>query len=72
MGRTSATNVHQIHKLVTGFNRRTPDSNVICGNNQYSNNQHGKNRNGNKYGIKIYNLRSGKHDTQRDAKDVDF
>ena len=49
---------------------------MICGNNQYSNNQHGKNRNGNKYGekhgIKTYNLRSGKHDTQRDAKDVDF
>ena len=35
-----------------GFNRRTPDSNVIYGNNQYSNNQYGRNRNGNKYGGK--------------------
>ena len=49
---------------------------MIYENNQYSNNQYGKNRNGNKYGgkygIKAYNLRSGKHDTQSDAKDVDF
>ena len=51
-----------------GFNRRTPDSNVIYGNNQYGNNQYGKNRNGNKYGrkygIKACNLRLGKHDTK--------
>ena len=49
---------------------------MIYGNNQYSNNQYGKNRNGNKYGrkhgIKTYNLRSGKYDTQSDTKDVDF
>ena len=45
-------------------------------NNQHSSNQYGKNRNGNKYGgecgIKAYNLRSRKHDTQSDVEEVDF
>ena len=49
---------------------------MIRVNNQHSSNQYGKNRNGNKYGgeygIKAYNLRPGKHDTQSDVEEVDF